>query len=333
MSPKHNPGRRGRKGHSSPAGRASARRPRSDRCRKGQVVTALGAWWEVLDEGRIIRCNARWSLKKRYGTPVVGDWVDYEPPRHGETGCITAIADRGRVLRRPNVLHSRREQILAANIDQLMIVACRAYPPYNPGFVDRLLIAAWREGIDPFVCMNKSDMERDEEDDVESALDVLEATGTRVIETSALTGEGIDDLIALLVGKSTVMAGLSGVGKTSLARCILGDESLRVGEVSRASGLGRHTTTSAVLHPLPQSDGALIDLPGQRMFGVFRWDEAGVRAGFPELKSLAPCRMSRCTHREEEGCSIRDAARRGMIAPRRLQAFLRILEHLGDSFQ
>ena len=211
---------------------------------------------------------------------------------------VASIAPRRTSLARTDPGNPHRKLIVAANIDLLIIVATLVDPPFRPGLVDRYILAANREGIQPVLCLNKSDLGGDI-----CAADMFTIPKLRC---SAATGDGIDDLRLLIAGNTTVLAGHSGPGKSSLLNALTGEALASTGEVARATGKGRHTTTSGRLYLLANG-GRIIDTAGIREFGLDKVTRAELDEVFPEF-SAAKCRFSDCRHRGDTGCSIADAS-------------------------
>jgi ribosome biogenesis GTPase len=291
------------------------------------VIQVLGPQSVVQLEGGLeVRCHLKKTVKEGQGLPVVGDLVLIDPPAHGMSR-IVAIQPRQTVLRRPDVHRAKADQIIVSNVDQLIIVASIGAPPLRPELLDRYLVAAWKEGLNPVLCLTKCDYEL-EDYEVED-IQTFEQLELPVIYTSVVTGQGIEELLEQLTGKLSVFAGLSGVGKTSLARSLLRDETLAIGELSTATGLGKHTTTSARMLPLPDGRaGAIIDLPGQRVFGLSGLSPQDLARGFPELALIEPCALGSCSHMGDPGCSFPAALESGVLSERRFLAYLRLFASL-----
>jgi ribosome biogenesis GTPase len=293
---------------------------------RGTVTQVLGVQWEVLAGGERLRCLIKKTVVDQQGAPVVGDVVEIDPPSGGMSR-IFGIVPRRSALLRPDVHRTQTDQVLVANIDQVVIVAAVAAPPLNPWLVDRYLVAAWKAGTRPLLCLTKCDLPL--EPGIDAAIQTFVDIDVPVVRTCALTGEGIDALMAELEGRSSAFVGQSGVGKTSLARALLHDPTLKVGTISEATGKGRHTTSSARLLPLPEGHtGFLIDLPGQRVFGLSGLGAEDLMIGFPDLDALGPCALPLCRHRDEPGCVVLEAVEEGRVPARRLQAYDRIRESL-----
>lgn len=293
---------------------------------EGVVIQVHAVQWDVLTQDGPLRCVVKRTLREQTGLPVVGDRVQVEPGMTG-MGRIVAIARRRSVVRRADVHLGTSTQLLAANVDQVLLVASIANPGLKPGLLDRQLVAAWKEGLDPVLCLTKIDLEVDLP--TLEALVTFEVLEIPILKTSVASGAGLEALRAQLSGKTSVMLGLSGVGKTSLARVLLQDESLAIGSVSETTGKGRHTTSSPRMLRLPgEPPGFLVDMPGQRVFGLGELTAEDLLRGFPELSALPDCLLPNCAHEDEEGCSILAASEQGLISERRLAAYYRIRESL-----
>ncbi len=256
---------------------------------------------------------------------VVGDTVQCglvqdSQPEHPRL-MIMSVAPRSNVLARPD-FHGR-QQAIAANLDHVIVVVTPRDPPLRLGLVDRYLVASFRTGIDPVVCLNKADL-----DDVGAweALEPYRALGIPTIKTVALAGkdDGIAPLTDLMASRRSVLVGHSGVGKSSLACALIPGLERRVGTVNQTIGRGRHTTTTASLLPLPQG-GELVDTPGIRAFGIFGVEPLELAGFYPEFISrVDECRFRGCSHIHEPGCAVRAAVEEGLIDPGRYERYLQI---------
>jgi len=282
----------------------------------GMVVEVSSSLCRVALDGRILLCGLRGSLSAHdtgfTNVVAVGDRVTVSEDGSGR-GRVDAVLPRTSVLARPDVYHSHLQQVIVANADQLFIVAAWAQPPVWLELIDRYLIAAERYRLLPFICINKVDLAADVAI-CREALQPYVALGYRVLFASALTGAGVDAVGDLLRGKMTVLAGLSGVGKSSLLAAIQPGLQLRTASVSGHSHEGRHTTTQVNLLPL-EMGGYVVDTPGIREFGVSGVSRAELIRYYPEMAEVASgCRFGDCSHLREPGCAVIEAVRLGRVS-------------------
>lgn len=256
---------------------------------------------------------------------AAGDWVAVRIVDE-ETRLVHAVLPRRSALRRQDPGSGQAEQLLATNVDLVLIVA--PLDRLRVSRVERELLVAWESGARPVVVLSKADVT----EDTAAAADVMarRTGGAEVVTTSARTGEGIDRISALLRPNLTaVLFGPSGAGKSSLANALLGGEVLATGEVRDADHRGRHTTTSRQLVPLP-GGGVLIDTPGIRSIGVWGGEE-GLSAAFADVEELAAaCRFRDCRHEREPGCAVRDAVATGTLDAARLDSYRKLLGEVRD---
>jgi ribosome biogenesis GTPase len=277
----------------------------------------------------LYHCFARESLTKKMKSAdpiVVGDEVTLEVVDEAKKeGVITERHPRRTKLSRKVSTGTRElEQVVAANIDNLVIVSSVADPPFRPGLIDRYLVAAAKGDLTPLICVNKVDLGGLEE--LQEILETYRDLGYPVILTSTKTGQGIEELRERLRDRTSVFAGHSGVGKSSLLRLLVPGIQVKVAEVNPRTGRGRHTTTAAELVRLPDG-GYVIDTPGIRQFSLWDLTEEDVRRFFVEIARYgAGCRFADCSHTVEPGCAVRAALEEGRLHPRRYESFLRLLE-------
>ena len=274
-------------------------------------------------EGRLLPCNIVGSLLRRQGPLAAGDRVQVEPS--GDEGIVRGVSPRTSALlrapRRPNM----PPLVVAANVDQVVAVLSIREPAFSAGLADRLLCAASICELPAALCINKWDLATG--DDAEQVAP-YEALGVPLLRTSALDAVGIQALADLLDGRDSVAVGHSGVGKSSLLQQLVPGLEVRVREVNRVTGRGRHTTTTATLVRLP-GGGSLIDTPGIRAFGLHGVTAPRLDAHFPEMAGLAEgCEFEDCEHVTEPGCQVKRALDEGRIHPARYEGYVRIRDSL-----
>lgn len=294
----------------------------------GRVVGVEGPqYWVDLAEGRRVGCRVPGRLKKgrrREKQPaVVGDYVLVELEAGGETGVIALVQERTTKLSRRASGSSRIEQVVVANVDGLLIVVALRSPPLRARFIDRLLVAADVGGLEPVICLNKVDLASSAAEAARE-LALYESLGYRVLRCSVVTGAGVDELGGVLRDRTFVVAGQSGVGKSSLLNAVDPALQLRTGEMSEANDRGCHTTTWVSLLPLA-GGGYVVDTPGIRSFSM--WDVEADQLGhhFREFAPLlASCHYPSCTHTHEPRCAIKRAVESGAIDPERYESYVAI---------
>ena len=284
-----------------------------------------------LDDGNTVNCKMRGVLRLkglRCTNPVaVGDRVQVED-KGGDAPVVGDIEPRRNYIIRRSSNLSKEFQIIAANLDQAVLVATLTNPETSTTFIDRFLATAEAYQVPAVLAFNKIDLL--DTDEWRSRLDELrtmyESIGYPVITMSAATGEGADALRVQLAGKMSLLSGNSGVGKSSIINLLVPDAHVRVGDVSHTHHKGMHTTTFSELLDLP-GGGAIIDTPGVKAFGTIDFERAEVAHYFPEIFKISDdCRFNNCTHTHEPGCAVLEAVEQGKIAPSRFTSYLSILE-------
>jgi ribosome biogenesis GTPase len=294
----------------------------------GLVITRFGAKVEVEDEaGNICRCTSR----RKFGAVVCGDQVIWQPT-HDNEGIIAEVLPRRTLLARPD--DSGRDKPIAANITQLIIVAtvkALADENYylNHNLIDRYLVAAENLDITPVILVNKRDLLSEKEFvQLQDDMQPYQSIGYQVIYTSTRAAHGLEHLMLQLQHQTSVFVGESGVGKSSIIRCLLQDQAIRVGEVSAGTGKGKHTTTGTTLYHL-KSGGDLIDSPGVREFGLNSIEPDALDYSFIEFRPfINQCRFHDCIHRAEPDCAVKQAVTEGRISRQRYDNYLEILASL-----
>lgn len=298
----------------------------------GLVIKNTGSWYLVrTDDGSEVNCKIKGNFRLkgiRTTNPVaVGDRVSIIPNEDG-TAFINGIAPRRNyIIRRASNL-SKEAHIIAANLDQALLVVSLVHPVTSTTFIDRFLATAEAYRVPAVLVINKIDLMDD--DDSREYLDAVSylyrSIGYTVVPISAKTGEGLDDLRGLLDGKVSLLSGNSGVGKSSLINDLIPGLELRTAEISATHDTGMHTTTFSEMFQLP-GGGYLIDTPGIKGFGTIDFDRNEVAHFFPEIfRCSADCRYGDCTHTHEPGCAVREALERNLIAQSRYASYLSILE-------
>lgn len=287
--------------------------------RDGLVIVNYGTRLLVEDDqGRLLRCSARRGV----GQIVCGDTVRWRPVDSDE-GVVERIAPRHSVLLRAD--SGNRQRPLAANIDQVVIEAARE-PALDCFLIDKYTVAAELAHTDALIVINKSDLlTTQQQREIAALLADYTELGYGVLFTSALCNTGIEAFAARLAGRTSILVGQSGVGKSSLVGRLLPERDITVGRLSGASGLGRHTTTTTTLYHLP-GGGNLIDSPGVRDFRLGEVTAAELGSGFREFSALSgQCRFNDCRHVSEPGCAVLAALAAGRISARRMDSYRRLL--------
>lgn len=286
----------------------------------GRIVSHYGANFSVQDSyGKLHLCLSRRNLPKL----VCGDYVTWQSTGERD-GVITALQPRRSLLARPG--YQQQLKAIAANIDQILVVVA-PQPSLDEDLINRYLVAATLTEITPVIVLNKVDLLSDKDLAViHQRLQVYETLGYEIIHASTKRKQGLKNLFASLEHKTSIFVGQSGVGKSSLIKAILPETSVRIGELSHATGLGKHTTTVSTLYPLADH-GAIIDSPGIREFGLGHYEPSQIAQGFVEFQALIPCcKFNDCSHHGEPGCAVREAVQTGAVQKSRYDSFLRIVE-------
>lgn len=303
--------------------------------RHGLVIKNTGSRYAVrTDDGALVECKIKGNFRLkgiRSTNPVaVGDRVYIEENREGIT-FITDIEERDNYIVRKASNLSKETHILAANLDQALLVVTVDFPQTNPIFIDRFLATAEAYRVPVKLIFNKTDLYTgDDAELLKGFSDLYTYIGYECHSVSAATGEGINVVRALLAGKITLVAGNSGVGKSTLINALLPDLHLKTGEISATHHKGMHTTTFSEMFPLPEG-GYIIDTPGVKGFGTIDFAPEEVAHFFPEIFRFAhDCRFSNCTHRHEPGCAVLAALDEQRISRSRYASYLSIIDDSTD---
>ncbi len=298
---------------------------------KGLVIKNTGSWYTVkTDDGQLIESKIKGNFRLkgiRSTNPVaVGDHVEIITNQEG-TAFISAIEDRRNYIIRKSPNLSKQSHILAANVDQALLVVTVNYPQTSTTFIDRFLASAEAYSVPVVLVFNKHDLLSEEELHYEKMMCTLyETVGYKCVEISAETGEGVEQLFPILKDKISLLSGNSGVGKSTLINRLIPHASQRTAEISDAHNTGMHTTTFSEMIELPDG-GYLIDTPGIKGFGTFDIEKEELTSYFKEIFHFSKdCRFSNCTHTHEPGCAVIKAVENHFIAASRYQSYLSMLE-------
>lgn len=303
----------------------------------GLVIKNTGSWYVVkTDDGNEIKCKIKGNFRLkgiRTTNPVaVGDHVSILPNNDG-TAFINAIKERRNyIIRRASNL-SKEAHIIAANLDQALLVVTLAHPVTSTTFIDRFLATAEAYRIPAVIVINKIDLLTAKEDReyLDAVTYLYRSIGYKVFVASAESGEGIEEIKKTLEGNVTLISGNSGVGKSSIINRLIPDLNLRTAKISTTHDTGMHTTTFSEMFPLSSLDGYIIDTPGVKGFGTIDFDKSEVAHFFPEIFEIsADCRYNNCSHTHEPGCAVLAALEDSRISQSRYNSYLSILED-GDS--
>ena len=316
---------------------------------EGLVIRTTGSWYRVLpntgtqncSENSAVDCRLRGNYRlrgnKQTNPVAVGDRVLFVYQDDG-TGLINEVQDRRNYIVRRATKLSKQTHVIASNIDLLCIVATLGLPRTSTGFIDRLLVTAEAYHIPACLLFNKVDLYDDTLWQAQRELKaVYTGAGYQVLEVSALTGFGLDELKRMIVGRTVLFSGHSGVGKSALLNALCPGLNLKEGRISEWSLKGMHTTTFAEIFPV-KVEGAehveetfLVDTPGIKEFGMVDFSQQELSHFFPEMRAvLHDCRFANCTHRHEPGCAVMTAVQNGDISPERYQNYLNMLTDTVD---
>jgi len=297
---------------------------------EGLVTKSTGSWYQVLtNDGQKYDCRIKGIFRTKGITttnPIaVGDLVDFELEPEQGTGVITKLQPRKNYIIRKSINLSKQAQILAANLDQALLVVTLASPRTSLGFIDRFLVTAEAYDIPAVLVFNKLDLFSDEGLDILSDYkSIYENIGYPCFEVSALNGTNVEQVSAILKDKMTLFSGHSGVGKSSLINALVPELQLRTTQISEWHDKGVHTTTFAEMFELPQG-GYIIDTPGIRELGVIDIEKNELSHFFPEMRALLnQCRFNSCRHINEPGCAVIKAVEEGKIELSRYESYLSI---------
>ena len=295
---------------------------------EGVVISSTGSWYRVSTENGDIDCRIRGRLRlkgiRSTNPVVVGDRVAVEPD--GESSAIVEILPRRNyIIRRASNL-SKESHIIGANIDRALLIVTLHSPSTPVEFVDRFLVTCEAYNVPVTIVLGKADtLVGEHEAEAEEFTAIYRNAGYDIVRLSSTMGEGIDEIRELLKGHTTLIAGNSGVGKSTLVSTIDPALDIRTGEISESHHKGKHTTTFSTRYRI--DDGYIIDTPGIKGFGLIDIDSKELCRYFPEMMRLAPdCRFYNCTHTHEPGCAVQEGVKQGIVAWSRYESYLKILD-------
>lgn len=301
---------------------------------KGRIIQTTGSWYQVLLDGKIIsaRLKGRFKLEELDTTnPIaVGDFVSLEKTE-GNEFIINEIHARNNYIIRQSPRNKHQRHIIASNIDLALLIVTIAQPRTSLGFIDRFIAAAESFHIPVKLVINKIDLIREKDEELLEYLKIVyNNLGYEIICSSTITNEGIQDIVSLLENKTTLVAGHSGVGKSTLLNAINKNLNLKTGKISEKWGKGMHTTTFATMFEiLPNS--FIIDTPGIKEFMPLQVEPEEVSGYFIDIKKFAEdCQFHNCLHQNEPNCAVKKAVENTQIAATRYENYLNIIQNIKE---
>ena len=301
---------------------------------EGKIIRAFGRYYTVSGGGAEMNGVLRGKIKsdprlRSFSEPAaVGDDVDYTVDAEG-LAVIENVHERRNVFTRKD-RSSSKEDLIAANIDQLFVVQAFREPKFNLRFADRLIVRAEKEGLPAVLCINKADLSLPE--DIEYIQSYYKSSSVKFESVSAASGYGLAKLLELCAGKTTLFAGYSGVGKSSILNKLFPGIELKTSEVSESTGKGRHTTTNVRLITVGENT-SVIDTPGMREFGLLDIQPENLSGYFSDMREYDGfCRFAGCTHDHEPGCRVKEAVESGEIHFGRYESYINILYSIKEYY-
>ncbi len=287
---------------------------------QGKIIKGIAGFYYIYaEDGNIYECKAKGIFRKDNFKPLVGDNVEITVLNEEEKeGSVTSILPRRNSLIRPAV----------ANVDQAFLIFAMENPKPNFLLLDRFLIMMEQQEIPAVICFNKKDV--GEKEEMEKLYEIYTGCGYRVVLSSTYEGEGMDEIHEILKGKTTVVAGPSGVGKSSITNCMQGEVQMETGEISKKLKRGKHTTRHSQVIPV-EKNTFLVDTPGFSSLYLTDMKEEELRDYFPEFVMYEPqCRFQGCMHIHEPGCAVKEALSEGKINQQRYDNYLALYEELKE---
>lgn len=297
----------------------------------GIVIRSTGSWYVVRSsQGELISCRIKGKFKiagiKSTNPIAVGDKVSFVRMKDEDSAVIDTIKPRDNYIIRKSINLSKQTHIIAANIDHAFLVITISQPRTSLGFIDRFLLTTEAYHIPVVLVFNKTDLNSPEEQETqEEWIEKYKRIAYQSIQTSALTGQGIDQIKKLMKDGTNMFSGHSGVGKSALINTLQPGLTIKTAQISSFNLKGRHTTTYAEMHPL-DFGGYIIDTPGIKEFGLVDFKKEDVRDYFPEMRALLnQCKYNNCLHVNEPNCAVKQAVADGSIAKSRYNNYLAII--------
>ena len=287
---------------------------------QGKIIKGIAGFYYIYaEDGNVYECIAKGIFRKDNFKPLVGDNVEITVLNEEEKeGSVTSILPRRNSLIRPAV----------ANVDQAFLIFAMENPKPNFLLLDRFLIMMKQQEIPAVICFNKKDV--GEKEEMEKLYEIYTGCGYRVVLSSTYEGEGMDEIHEILKGKTTVVAGPSGVGKSSITNCMQGEVQMETGEISKKLKRGKHTTRHSQVIPV-EKNTFLVDTPGFSSLYLTDMKEEELRDYFPEFVMYEPqCRFQGCMHIHEPGCAVKKALSEGKISQQRYDNYLALYEELKE---
>ena len=287
---------------------------------QGKIIKGIAGFYYIYaEDGNVYECKAKGIFRKDNFKPLVGDNVEITVLNEEEKeGSVTSILPRRNSLIRPAV----------ANVDQAFLIFAMENPKPNFLLLDRFLIMMEQQEIPAVICFNKKDV--GDKDEMEKLYEIYTGCGYRVVLSSTYEGEGMDEIREILNGKTTVVAGPSGVGKSSITNCMQGEVQMETGEISKKLKRGKHTTRHSQVIPV-EKNTFLVDTPGFSSLYLIDMKEEELRDYFPEFVMYEPqCRFQGCMHIHEPGCAVKEALSEGKISQQRYDNYLALYEELKE---
>ena len=295
---------------------------------EGVVISSTGSWYRVATANGELDCRIRGRLRlkgiRSTNPVVVGDRVMVEPDDES-SAIVEILPRRNYIIRRASNL-SKESHIIGTNIDRALLIVTLHSPSTPVEFVDRFLVTCEAYNVPVTIVLGKADtLTGEHEAEAEEFTAIYQDAGYDIVRLSSTTGEGIDQIREILKGHTTLIAGNSGVGKSTLVSVIDPELDIRTGEISESHHKGKHTTTFSTMYRI--EEGYIIDTPGIKGFGLIDIDSKELCRYFPEMMRLAPdCRFYNCTHTHEPGCAVQEGVKQGIVAWSRYESYLKILD-------